>query len=331
MIETSEYPSLRDIMIARQRIEPVIRRTPLVFSEHLSDRAGFEVWLKLENLQIAGSFKIRGASNRILQMTDDERARGIIAVSSGNHGRAVAYLARRLGITAKIVVCDLCPENKRVAMRSYGAEVIVHGDTQDDAQTHAEDLIAQEGYTWADPYDDLHVIAGQGTIALEAFTDLPDADMIIAPLSGGGLLSGVALASKAVSPNVSVIGSSMEIEPGMVRSLQAGKPVHVEEHPSLASSITGAIGLRNRCTFPIVRDLMDHAVLISEDSLAPEMRRFADNEGMIVEGGSVTSVLAALSPEVKERQPKRAIVVISGRNIDLATFHQVTQNPEMIS
>jgi threonine dehydratase len=291
-----------------------------VFSESLSERAGFEIWLKLENLQVTGSFKLRGASNRILQLSDEEKERGIIAVSSGNHGRAVAYMAKRLGIQARIVVCKLCPDNKRKAMRSYGAEVIVHGDTQDDAQAHAEQLIENYGYTWADPYDDLRVIAGQGTIALEALTDLPDADMIVAPLSGGGLLSGIALAAKSISPSISVVGSSMEIEPGMVRSLEAGKPVHVEEFPSLASCITGAIGMRNTHTFPIVRDFMDKAVLVSEESLAPEMHRFADSEGQIVEGGSITSVIAALGPEVRELAPKRAVVVVSGRNIDLPTF-----------
>ena len=190
MIEPSDFPTLQDIMSARKRIDPIVRRTPLIFSEYLSERAGYEIWLKLENMQKTGSFKIRGASNRILQMTDDERERGIIAVSSGNHGRAVAYLAKRLGISAKIVVCDLCPENKRAAMRSYGAEVIVYGDTQDDAQAHADQLIASEGYTWADPYDDLRVIAGQGTIALEAFADLPDADTIIAPIVGRGSFVG---------------------------------------------------------------------------------------------------------------------------------------------
>ncbi|WP_120502412.1 pyridoxal-phosphate dependent enzyme [Roseovarius sp. EL26] len=316
----AKFLALQDIMTAHQRITPIIRRTPLVFSEVLSERAGFEIWLKLENLQITGSFKLRGASNRILQLTEEEKSRGVVAVSSGNHGRAVAYLAKKLGIQAKIVVCDLCPENKRKAMRSYGAEVIVHGDSQDEAQAHADQLIETHGYTWADPYDDLRVIAGQGTIALEALTDLPDADMIVAPLSGGGLLSGIALAAKSVSPNLTVVGSSMEIEPGMVRSLEAGKPVHVDEFPSLASCITGAIGMRNTHTFPIVRDFMDRAVLVSEESLAPEMHHFADSEGLIVEGGSITSVIAALSPEVREHNPDRAIVVISGRNIDLPTF-----------
>ncbi len=317
----SSYVSLQDIMQTAQRIAPVVRKTPLVFSEALSERAGFEIWLKLENLQTTGSFKLRGASNRILQLSSEEKARGIIAVSSGNHGRAVAYLARRLGVKARVVVCSLCPENKRQAMRDLGAEVIVYGDTQDEAQAHADQLIETRGYTWADPYDDLHVIAGQGTIALEALTELPDADMIVAPLSGGGLLSGIALATKSVSPAISVVGASMEIEPGMVRSLEAGKPVHVDEYPSLASCITGAIGMRNRYTFPIVRDFMDRAVLVAEEALAPEMAIFAETEGMIVEGGSITSVIAALSSEVRDMAPKRAVVVISGRNVSLPTFH----------
>jgi len=317
----SDYVSLQDIMNAAERIAPIARRTPLVFSAPLSERAGFEVWLKLENLQITGSFKLRGATNRILQLSQAERDRGIIAVSSGNHGRAVAYLARRLGITARVVVCSLCPENKRQAMRDLGADVILHGDTQDEAQAHADKLIEEHGYTWIAPYDDLRVIAGQGTIGLEALTDRPDADMIIAPLSGGGLLSGIALAAKSMSPEIKVVGSSMEIEPGMVRSLEAGKPVHVDEHPSLASSITGAIGLNNQYTFPIIRDFMDRAVLISEDALVPEMAKFAEAEGMIIEGGCVTAVLAALSPEVREMAPHRAVVVISGRNISLSTFH----------
>lgn len=322
----STYVSLQDIMCAARRISPIVRKTPLVFSEALSERAGFEIWLKLENLQTTGSFKLRGASNRILQLSKSEKARGIIAVSSGNHGRAVAYLAKRLGVTARVVVCSLCPENKRQAMRDYGAEVILHGDTQDEAQAHADRLIEDHGYTWADPYDDLNVIAGQGTIALEALTDLPDADMIIAPLSGGGLLSGIALATKSISPEIAVVGSSMEIEPGMVRSLEAGKPVHVDEHPSLASSITGAIGLRNRYTFPIVRDFMDRAVLVAEEALAPEMEIFAETEGMIVEGGSITSVIAALSPEVRDMAPRRAVVVISGRNVSLSAFWNAVAN-----
>ena len=316
----SSYVSLQDIMRTAQRIAPIVRKTPLVFSEALSERAGFEIWLKLENLQTTGSFKLRGASNRILQLSNAEKARGIIAVSSGNHGRAVAYLAHRLGVAARVVVCSLCPENKRQAMRDLGAEVIVHGDTQDEAQDHADRLIEEHGYTWADPYDDLHVIAGQGTIALEALTECPDADMIVAPLSGGGLLSGIALATKSISPEIAVVGSSMEIEPGMVRSLEAGKPVHVDEHPSLASCITGAIGMRNRYTFPIVRDLMDRAVLVAEEALAPEMAIFAETEGMIIEGGSITSVIAALSPEVRDMTPTRAIVVITGRNISLPAF-----------
>lgn len=320
----SSYLGTQDFEQASKRIAPFVLRTPLICSDYLSELAGFEIWLKLENLQKTGSFKLRGASNRILQLSETEKSRGIIAVSSGNHGRAVAFLSNKLGIRAIVVVCELCPENKRAAMREYGAELIVHGQTQDEAQAHADQLIAQHGYTWVDPFDDLQVIAGQGTLALEVMQDMPDTDMIITPLSGGGLLSGIALAAKNMAPSVSIVGASMEIEPGMVRSLEAGKPVHVDEFPSLAGCITGAIGMNNQLTFNIVRDFMDKYVLVSEESLAPALRRFAKAEGMIVEGGSIAAVIAALSPEVKEMSPKKAVIAISGRNIDFDTFRTVT-------
>ena len=316
--------SLQEIMQAHVRIEPIIRQTPLIYSEVLSDIADFEIWLKLENLQTTGSFKLRGASNRMLQMSDKEKQCGVVTVSSGNHGRAVAYIAKKMGINAIVSVCDLCPENKREAIRAYGADLRVNGKTQDDAQEYAETLIVEKGYTWVDPYDDLQVIIGQGTIALEALHELPDADAIIAPLSGGGLLSGIALAAKAMSSKIKIVGTSMEIEPGMVRSLEAGKPVPVDEHPSLASSITGAIGMRNTHTFPIVRDFMDRAILISEESLGPALAQFFVAEGMMIEGGSVSSVIGALSSEFLEIKPKKVIVIISGRNIDTKTFLDAT-------
>jgi threonine dehydratase len=320
----SDYVSLQEIMQARIRIDPIIRQTPLLFSEVLSDIAGFEIWLKLENLQTTGSFKLRGASNRMLQLTDAEKQSGVITVSSGNHGRAVSYIARKMGINAIVSVCDLCPENKREAIRTYGADLRVNGKTQDDAQDYAEAQISEHGYTWIDPYDDLQVIAGQGTIALEALRELPDADAFIAPLSGGGLISGIALAAKSMSPEIKVIGTSMEIEPGMVRSLEAGKPVPVEEFPSLASSITGAIGLRNTHTFPIVRGFMDSAILVSEDSLGPALAQFYKAEAMMIEGGSASSVIGALSAEFCAMKPKKVIVLISGRNIDVKTFLNAT-------
>lgn len=320
MSQASQYPALADFQAAQRRIAPMIRPTPLIYSKAISQAVGSEVWLKLETLQVTGSFKLRGASNRMLQLSDQEKQRGVVAVSSGNHGKAVAYIAKQMGIQAIVCACELIPENKRKAITDYGADLRVVGSTQDDAQAYADQLIEEQGLTWIAPYDDLDVIAGQGTIALEALNQLPDANAIVAPLSGGGLLSGIALAAKAVSPNIEVIGASMEVEPGMVRSLEAGKPVTVEEPPSLAESITGSIGLNNQYTFPIVRDYMNRSILVSEQSLAPAMKLLFDAEGLIVEGGSASALSAALSDHYQPGTQDKTIIVISGRNISLDRF-----------
>ena len=326
-----QYPTLEDFGAARQRIASMIRPTPLIHSAAISQAVGSEVWLKLETLQVTGSFKLRGAANRMLQLTEQEKQRGVVAVSSGNHGKAVAYIARQMGIRATICVCELVPDNKRQAMIDYGADLRVVGKTQDDAQEYADQLIVDQGQTWIAPYDDLDVIAGQGTIAVEALDQLPDADTIVAPLSGGGLLSGIALAGKAISPPIEIIGTSMEIEPGMVRSLEAGKPVTVAEPPSLAESITGSIGLNNRYTFPIVQEYMNRAILVSEQSLGPAMKLLFDAEGLIMEGGSASALAGALSSSFHTGRQRKIIVVISGRNISLARFMNATTSAKEIA
>lgn len=316
----SQYLALKDIFCARKRIASVIRPTPLIHSAGLSEAVGCEVWLKLESMQTTGSFKLRGAANRMLQLTDSERARGVVAVSSGNHGRAVAYVAKRLGIRAVVCISDLVPHNKRQAMLACGADLRVVGTSQDEAQDYADRLIAEEGLTWIAPYDDLTVIAGQGTIALEVLSEMPDTDIIVAPLSGGGLLSGLALAGKAISPSIEIVGTSMEVEPGMVRSLEAGEPVTVEEVPSLADSIGGSIGLNNKYTFPIVRDFMDRALLVSEDSLGTAMKLLFEEEGLVMEGGSASALAGALSTGFKSDAQSKAVLVVSGRNIARQRF-----------
>lgn len=317
----NHYLSLQSVMQARQRIDTIIRPTPLIYSEAISKLANCEVWLKLENLQTTGSFKLRGASNRMLQLSETEKQRGVVAVSSGNHGRAVAYIAKMMGIQAIICVCDLVPENKREAIRQYGADLRVVGHTQDDAQAYADQLIAEHGFSWIAPFDDLEVITGQGTIALDILNENPAIDTIIAPLSGGGLISGIALAAKAISPAIKVIGASMEIEPGMVKSLAAGKPITVEEPPSLADAMGGSIGLDNQYTFPIVRDFMDSAILVSEQSLRPAMELLFDTEGQVMEGGSASALAGLLHPDFQNCGAKKVAVVISGRNISRARFN----------
>ncbi len=238
---------------ARQAIAPFIRRTPLVRSEALSARLGRNVHLKLETLQTTGAFKLRGATNRILQLSDAERERGVVAVSTGNHARAVAHAARVQEVSAVVCMSPLVPRNKVEAVQALGAEVQIVGRNQDEAEVVARQLAAERGLTFVSPFDDPFVIAGQGTIGLELLEDLPALDCVLVPLSGGGLIGGIALALKCADPEIRVIGVSMERGPAMALSLAAGRPVAVEEEASLADSLGGGIGLDNRYTFALVQ------------------------------------------------------------------------------
>jgi threonine dehydratase len=294
-----------------------------VYSPSLSEIAGAEIWLKLENMQVTGSFKMRGVSNKMMQLSDAEKAAGVVTVSTGNHGRAMAAFAREIGIRAVICGPSSVPGNKTEAIRSFGAEVRLIGDTQDEAQLEADRLVAEEGLTWVAPFDDPTIIAGQGTIALEIVEELPDVDAIVAPLAGGGLLSGIAVGAKSLDPRIEVIGTSMEVEPGMVRSLEAGHPISVAEFPSLADALGGSIGLNNQYTFPLVQELMDEAILIAEDELAPTMRHIFRYEGIVIEGGSAAAPAAAYTGKLSRLKGKKIAVVISSRNIDPQQFQDV--------
>jgi len=225
--------TLHDVYKARQIIAPLVLRTPLIHSPQLTELVGSSVYLKTENLQQTGSFKIRGASNKMLNLTEEESARGVITISSGNHGRAVSYIAKRLGIHAVICMSSRVPSNKVEAIKSLGAEVVIHGDSYEEAEIHALQLQEERGLTMIASFDDPLVIAGQGTIGLEVLEDLPEVDTIIAPLSGGSLMSGIALTMKSASPTIRTIGVSMDRAPVMYHSLRAGKPIKMEEEDYL--------------------------------------------------------------------------------------------------
>jgi len=222
---------------AKKRIARWMTRTPLVRAHDLSELCGAEIWSKLEILQPTGAFKLRGATNTILQLNEDERKRGVVASSTGNHGRAVAYAAREQNIQAVICLSKLVPENKVKAIESLGADVRIIGQSQDEAEAEAVRLAKEEGMIPIPPFDHLHVIAGQGTIGLELLEDFPELDCAVVGLSGGGLIGGIAVALKAVSPKIRVIGVTMENGAAMKLSLEAGKPVPVIEEPSLADSL----------------------------------------------------------------------------------------------
>ena len=257
----SDLPlTLRDLYLARRRIAGVAVRTPLAPSPDLSARTGRNVYLKLETQQVTGAFKIRGAANRLLSLSPDEQARGVVTVSTGNHGRAVAYVGGRLGVRVVVCVPDLVLPHKVAAMRALGAEVVVQGANQDEAEAHAAALAGREGLVNVSPFDDLHVIAGQGTIGLEILEECPQIDTVVVPLSGGGLMGGIAFALKAADSGIRTVGVSMARGPVMVESVKAGRVLQLPEEPTLADSLMGGIGLENRYTFDLVRQVVDDAV-----------------------------------------------------------------------
>jgi threonine dehydratase len=309
--------TLRDLYAARQRIAPFVRHTPLVFSPTLSEQTGGQIYLKLENGQASGSFKLRGAANRLLQLTAAERSRGVITVSTGNHGRGVATVAQHLGMRAVICVPVGVLPHKIAAMRRLGAEIVVHGQTQDEAEAHAQWLQQEQGLTWVSPFDEPAIIAGQGTIGLEVLAALPGLELALIPLSGGGLLGGIAVALKTADPAIQVIGVSQDRQPAMQLSLAAGHPVPVVEEPTLADSLVGSIGLDNRYTFKLVQALMDEVLLVSEAEIAAGMIYALREERQVVEGGGAVGIAALLAGKVDVRG-RTVVVIVSGGNVDVA-------------
>lgn len=308
-------PGLTDVQAARERIAGTATRTPLVLAEATSRMVGAPVHLKLESLQPSGSFKLRGAANRLGAMTEEERARGVVTVSTGNHGRAVAYVGRRMGVPVTVCLSRLVPGNKVAALEATGAEVVIAGASQDEAAERAEELRAARGLTLVHPFDDPYVIAGQGTLGLELLEQLPDVDTVLVPLSGGGLVGGVALAIKSMEPAVRVVAVSADSNAVMRRSVEAGRPVELPERPTLADSLGGGIGAHNRYTLPLVTEFVDEHALVSEDEIGNAMVHLLLEERLVVEGAAAVGVAALMHGRVK---PGRSTaVVVSGRNVDV--------------
>jgi len=319
------HVTMSSIYMARKRIAPIVTRTPLLSSPLLTEHAGVPVYLKLENLQETGTFKIRGAANKLLSLTADEKARGVITFSTGNHGRAVAYMARQLGINAVICLSKRVPPYRVDAIKRLGAEVEVFGRSQDEAMYHALQLQKEQGLTWINAFDDPFVIAGHGTIGLELLEDLPDIDTVIVPLSGGGLISGIALALKSANSRIRVIGISPECAPTMYHSLKAGHPVEIEEKDTLADALLGGIGLDNQYTFRMVQEYIDKVILLSEEEIAEGMAFALDKHHLVVEGAGAVGVAALLTRKVKELGGK-VVVVVSGGNVGLPLLLKIAQN-----
>ncbi len=316
--------TIDDVIAARERVDSIALRTPTIPSHALSRIAGSRVSLKLEGVQPTGSFKLRGAASKILSLSTEERALGVVTASTGNHGRAVAYVGAKLGVPVAVCVSDRVPPGKVANLEAAGCRVLVGGDSQDAAMEVAAGLIGSDGMTLVHPFDDREVIAGQGTIGLELVEQVPDLTHALVPLSGGGLISGVAVALKDRLPEVRVIGVSMTGGAAMAASLQAGHPVAMDEAPSLADSLQGGIGLGNRFTYPMVRDLVDEVVLVSEERIWQAMLWAYNNHGLILEGGGAVGIAALMSDMVDPGA--RVGVVCSGQNIEPRHLEALSQS-----
>ena len=303
--------SFQDVQAAARALEGSIVRTPCLHSRTLSKITGAQIYLKFENHQFTASFKERGALNKLLCLTPEQRARGVIAASAGNHAQGLAYHARRLGIPAAIVMPRYTPGVKVVHTRGHGAEVILHGEVFDDARVHAHELAAARGLTLVHPYDDDKVIAGQGTVALEMLADYPGLEVLVAPVGGGGLVGGMATAAKGVDPRIEVIGAETGRFPSMYCALEGIEPQFGSN--TIADGI--AVKHPGTLTLPIVRELVRDVLLVDEEDIEQAIVLLLEIEKTVVEGAGATGLAAVLADPDRFRGRKVGLV-LSGGNID---------------
>lgn len=325
-------PDLPDFHATHAAIRSLVRVTPLLEAPDLSRRLGRPVLLKLENLQATGSFKVRGASARLAALDAEARARGVVACSSGNHGRAVAFVAERLGIPATVCVPDWVDPVKLQGIRGHGAEAVLVGPTYDESELHAQALARTSGRTFVSAFDDPLVVAGQGTLALEIMDAIDEpAAAVLAPLSGGGLMAGIAGALRqSMGADAPAAVAVTAQRAGVMRaSLEAGHPVELPEEPTLANALAGGIGLDNRYSFRWVRDLVDEHTTVTEEAIRDAMAWAFREYRLVVEGGGATALAAILSGAWRPTsgRPGPVVVVLSGGNVSLEVLLDVLRDP----
>lgn len=302
---------LADIEAAAARLQGQLLRTPCVASRTLSAITGAQVFLKFENLQFTASFKERGACNKLAQLTAEERQRGVIAMSAGNHAQGVAYHAQRLGLRAVIVMPRFTPGVKVERTRGFGAEIVLHGDTLDEARAHALNLATQQQLVFVHPYDDADIVAGQGTVGLEMLQDTPELDTLVVAVGGGGLIAGVATAAKALKPGIEIIGVQTARFPAMVNAVKGTH--HPQGNSSIAEGI--AVGTPGKITQAIIARLVDDLVLVDEGDIEQAIVMLLEVEKTLVEGAGA-AVLAALLKYPERFKDRRVGLVLGGGNID---------------
>ena len=302
---------LRDIEAAAARLQGQLLRTPCVASRTLSDITGAQVFLKFENLQFTASFKERGACNKLAQLTPAQRQRGVIAMSAGNHAQGVAYHAQRLGLRAVIVMPRFTPSVKVERTRGFGAEIVLHGDTLDEARQHALSLAAEQQLVFVHPYDDADIVAGQGTVALEMLQEVPDLDTLLVSVGGGGLTAGMAIAAKAIRPAIAIIGVQTTRFPAMVNAVKG------TNYPQGLSTIAEgiAVGTPGQIPLAIIKILVDDLLLVDEGDIEQAIVMLLEVEKTLVEGAGAAG-LAALLKHPQQFRGKRVGLVLSGGNID---------------
>ncbi|WP_377863553.1 bifunctional threonine ammonia-lyase/L-serine ammonia-lyase TdcB [Bacillus sp. R86525] len=317
--------NIGNIKKAQKILDGNARKTPLVKSFYLTSKTGGEIYLKLENMQLTGSFKFRGAFNKISQLTNEEKERGVIACSAGNHAQGVALSSHLLKIKSKIVMPTSAPQAKVDATRGYGSEVILYGDTFDDAKAKCEEIIQETGETYLHPYDDVEVMAGQGTIGLDILDDMWDVDTVIVPVGGGGIISGISVALKSFNPSINIIGVQAENVHGMKASYDAGEIVSHYKAPTIADGC--AVKIPGNLTFEIVKELVDDVVTVSEEELEVAMKDLLQRGKAVVEGAGALATAALLAGKVdKYVHGKKVVAVISGGNVDLKRISSVCEH-----
>jgi threonine dehydratase len=304
--------NLQTVFAARSRIAPLVRHTPLEFSHEL------DAWLKLENLQRTGSFKLRGALNRILSLSDAEKQRGVVAASAGNHAQGVAFGCARAGVSALVVMPEETPRTKVDATRGYGIEVRLFGHTYDDAEAEARRIERETGRVFVSPYNDPLVVAGQGTVALEILDDLPDVAQVLVPVGGGGLISGVGVALKAINPAIRVIGVTSRATPAIYNHL---KGEHLPQLPSLADGLSGEVE-PGSITLDLARQVSDDIVLVEEQDIRMAIAWLVEAHHLIAEGSGAVGIAALRRfPDLTSAGPTAAIV--TGGNLDAEELRRI--------
>jgi len=309
------------VLEARQRVMEVARHTPLDYSHTFSDLTGAEIHLKLENLQRTGSFKIRGATNRMAQLDDAERSAGVVTASAGNHAQGVALAADRAGVDAKIVMPEYAPVSKVEATRAYGAEVVLHGVDYDTAQEKAHEIETEEGRTYVHVFDDEHVMAGQGTLGLELVEDLPSLDTVVVPVGGGGLISGIATAVKVDGPDTRVVGVQAKGSSAMAESLQKGEPVERDATDTIADGI--AVGKPGRATFDVIEERVDRVVTVDDAAIARTLVDLLERSKTLVEGAGAIALAAVVEEAFAYEESEVIVPALCGGNIDLNVLRNV--------